>query len=74
MTTEEIELANQAIEQAPTDQEMTIREMFGDDWGQVVDVNNFGKDFKAAVLGNEFPRIRWVRLRSDNQNIYVKDE
>ena len=48
----------------------TVKEFYGDEWEREHRPKHFGKQFKAAVLHDDIPGLRWVGQNSDRSQVY----
>ena len=48
----------------------TLPELLGDAWRWVLRKTRWGRLFRLDVLAGRFPRLRWVKKRSDKKQLY----
>ena len=48
----------------------TVRELYGDMWPIDHRPRNYGRRFKAAVIGGALPGMRWVGMKSNRSQLY----
>ena len=48
----------------------TLRELYGEEWQEVLRKRAYGKWFRESVRRGDLPRVRWVKKRSDKSHLY----
>lgn len=65
----EVKQAQQVIDRA-TSGVYELRDLYGDDWSNVVSPTSFGAKFKNAVKSGQLKKIRHHNLKSNNHHEY----
>ena len=65
----EVAYAMEAVKKQPAGF-YTVRELYSDAWPVDHRPRNYGRRFKAAVVGGTLPGVRWVGKKSNNCLLY----
>ena len=52
--------------------ELELEQIFGSDWDQIENPTKFGKEFKVIVLNQGFENIEFIKINSNNHNVYLR--
>jgi hypothetical protein len=72
MTEEERLMLDRKISEMEIGVELVLEEIFGQDWIQIENPTEFGKEFKLLVLEHELDNIEFVKIKSNNHNVYTR--
>ena len=75
MTIIERELLERKVSELEFDKPLKLSDLFGEDWPQIEDHGQFGKEVKKLVSLNEienFHHHSLNELTGDNHNFYIK--
>ena len=76
--TKHSDLINRKIAEMPIESEAGLAKIFGEDWesiGSIGERRDFGKKFKAAVMGNAIPELEWERIENSGRfDVYRRQQ